>query len=99
MIYCANWPSGRRDVWNTLLKARAIENQAFVAGINRTGKDGEDTEYAGESMVIDPNGQLLFAADKGKPTTASVTINREELDNFRRSFPVGYDWDRFSVEH
>ena len=59
LIYVANWPESRREVWKNLLIARALENQAFVVGVNRIGKDGRDISYSGDSLVIDPRGQII----------------------------------------
>jgi omega-amidase len=58
----ANWPELRREHWRTLLRARAIENQAYVAGVNRVG-DGDGLHYAGDSTVIDPLGETLVEGD------------------------------------
>ena len=62
MIYSANWPESRRNVWNTLLKARAIENQCYVAGANRIGTDGDGIKYCGDSMIINPRGEIIASA-------------------------------------
>ena len=61
LIYVANWPAARNHVWNILLRARAIENQCFVAGINRVGRDGQNIHYIGESCVVHPKGYLSTA--------------------------------------
>src|SRR6185295_345690 len=60
LIYVANWPEKRNTAWKTLLQARAIENQCYVIGVNRVGKDGNDIYYSGESMVIDAMGEVLY---------------------------------------
>ena len=60
LIYVANWPEKRITAWKTLLQARAIENQCYVVGANRTGKDGKDINYSGDSMIIDPLGEILY---------------------------------------
>jgi predicted amidohydrolase len=60
LIYVANWPDRRIHAWKTLLQARAIENQCYVVGVNRVGKDGNDIQYSGESMVVDPLGEMLY---------------------------------------
>jgi predicted amidohydrolase len=79
------------------MTARAIENQAFVAGVNRIGRDGDGTEYDGESMMIDAKGRIQFAAEKGKPFSGTFGVSKSMLDSFRKSFPVGYDWDQFTI--
>src|SRR6478672_6609984 len=60
LIYVANWPEKRVHAWTTLLRARAIENQCYVIGVNRTGEDGNKIHYTGESMAIDPMGEILY---------------------------------------
>ena len=66
LINCANWPASRSEVWKTLLKARAIENQVYVAGVNRTGIDANKISYSGDSMIIDPKGKEMVTASNGK---------------------------------
>lgn len=97
MIYPANWPESRRNVWNTLLKARAIENQCYVAGSNRTSTDGAGITYSGESMIINPRGEVIVSA--GNETNCSITaeISLTELSAFRTKFPVGNDADNFTI--
>ncbi len=60
LVYVANWPETRKLAWKTLLQARAIENQCYVVGVNRVGKDGNDIYYCGDSMIIDPLGEILY---------------------------------------
>jgi len=95
LVYVANWPAARRDVWNTLLKARAIENQSYVVGVNRVGHDSSNT-YAGDSQVIDAKGQYLTILNE-EVQIAYVTLDRSSLSAFRRKFPVLDDRDCFSV--
>jgi len=97
MIFSANWPAARREVWNTLLKARAIENQVYVAGVNRIGKDGSDILYLGESQLINPRGEIM---DKTFSTSGELLlyeISKSDLDDFRVKFPVSNDADRFLI--
>jgi predicted amidohydrolase len=82
----ANWPRARHEHWTTLLKARAIENQAFVLGVNRTGRDPRN-EYGGGSLLIDPRGVTLADAG-GQAGLMEVEIDLQELLAYRRSFPV-----------
>jgi omega-amidase len=96
LIYLANWPAGRTTVWETLLKARAIENQCFVAGVNRVGMDGNKIQYSGSSMVVDPRGIPLAAPADGE-RLVSHTISLEYLHKFRKKFPVLSDRDDFTV--
>lgn len=97
LVFVANWPESRNNVWKSLLVARAIENQAYVVGVNRTGTDGEGTSYAGNSMVVDPKGKILLDASSDEGVF-DITLRLEDLEQFRRSFPVAYDWDRFRIE-
>jgi predicted amidohydrolase len=97
-IYSANWPAVRQNVWTTLLKARAIENQCFVAGSNRTGTDGEGIVYSGESMIINYRGGLVSCAETEKECSISAEISIAELHDFRKRFPVMNDADTFTIE-
>jgi predicted amidohydrolase len=96
LIYVANWPERRIHAWKTLLQARAIENQCFVAGINRVGKDGNDIQYIGESMVISPMGEPLYQK-KDVEDIFTITLNREDLDTVREKFPFWKDADDFQI--
>lgn len=96
LIAVANWPTVRVDAWNQLLKARAIENEAYVIGVNCKGKDSKGFEYDGSTMAID---------FKGKDISTSVgdellyaTLSREKLDKFREKFPAYRDADDFRIE-
>lgn len=97
MLFTANWPDSRKIVWQTLLRARAIENQLYVAGINRTGKDGADIGYSGESMVINPKGTISCDLKNLPEKVGTCTISIEELNLFRRKFPVAGDEDSFEI--
>ena len=96
LIYVANWPDRRHQAWETLLRARAIENLAFVAGVNRIGMDGNNIRYIGGSAIIDYLGNYLvsFAAEPGMATAA---LNMEGLVQFREKFPFHLDADEFTV--
>jgi predicted amidohydrolase len=97
MIYAANWPVARRSVWNILLKARAIENQCYVAGSNRIGTDGNGISYSGDSAIIDPRGEIIIMADAGPEQCITAEISIEELNEFRKKFPVLNDADKFTL--
>lgn len=97
LIYVANWPSPRRDPWRALLVARAIENQAFVLGVNRVGRDGQDLDYAGDSLAIDPRGRILADAADGD-LVVRTTLSRDALTEFRERFPAHLDADRFTLD-
>lgn len=82
----ANWPSARRHHWTTLLRARAIENQAYVVGCNRVGTAGDGTEHAGDSRVVDPMGELLATAS-GVETIVLADVDPERVAATRDRFP------------
>ena len=92
-IYVANWPSSRINVWDTLLKARAIENQSYVIGVNRVGRDGMDLLYSGNSMLVDPMGQVVDRVESGVEKLLKVNIDINKLSKFRTRFPVLKDMD------
>lgn len=96
IIYVANWPARRRDVWQTLLKARALENQCFVVGVNIVGND-RNCEYAGDSVIVDAYGCTIAQCTPAMVETAIAEINMEELQRFRKKFPVLEDADAFSL--
>lgn len=85
----ANWPKSRREAWITLLKARAIENQCFVAGVNVIGTTN-GLEYSGDSMVIDPKGKIIAEAE-AQEGLVMAEIDIEEVNGFRAHFPVKND--------
>ncbi len=97
LINSANWPEARRDVWITLLKARAIENQCFVAGANRVGTDGAGIKYCGDSMIINPKGEVIACAGENKECSITADISMKELSDFRKKFPVLDDADDFII--
>ena len=96
IIYVASWPSSRIEVWNTLLRARAIENQSFVIGVNRIGSDTK-CEYPGGSAIIDPYGRTIGNTFDYQEATAAAEINMNELEAFRQKFPVLNDADSFEL--
>ncbi len=98
LLYIANFPASRRQVWNTLLLARAIENQCYVVGCNRIGIDGEGLHYTGDSQILSPKGEILVQAETGKPCAPSYSLSLDELQAFRKKFPVHLDADDFQVE-
>ena len=97
LVYVANWPEARRKVWNSLLIARAIENQCFVAGVNRVGSDGGGISYSGDSMVIDPKGTKITKVPSYSEGVATVEISVDDLNKFRDKFPVWKDADKFTL--
>ncbi len=92
IIYVASWPTPRVAAWSALLVARAIENQCYVAGVNRVGTDPA-CEYCGGSVVIDPYGRIIAACENGKEEAATAEIDMAALEAFREKFPVLKDAD------
>lgn len=97
MLYIANWPKARVNAWDKLLLARAIENQAYVAAVNRVGKDGNEIEYNGHSCLIDAKGEYLVQPIENKECIISYRISKSELEEFRKKFPLGMDRDSFKI--
>jgi predicted amidohydrolase len=96
LIYVANWPEKRNHAWKTLLCARAIENQCYVIGVNRVGNDGNNIYHSGNSLVIDPLGQVLYhMADEEDINT--ITLSKEKLEEVRTRFPFWKDADDFGL--
>jgi predicted amidohydrolase len=96
LIYVANWPERRSHAWKTLLCARAIENQCYVIGVNRVGSDGNNIYHSGNSLVIDPLGQVLYhMADDEDVFT--ITLQKENLEEVREKFPFWKDADQFNI--
>lgn len=98
LIYVASWPDKRIYAWRQLLIARAIENQAYVVGVNRIGKDGLDIEYSGYSVVLNPKGEPISSTKPNAESIETVTLSYAELENFRNEFPVGLDADKFTIQ-
>ncbi|MBE0640142.1 MAG: amidohydrolase [Bacteroidales bacterium] len=100
LILCiANWPAVRQYAWNHLLIARAIENQAYVAAVNRVGDDGNGLAHTGDSAILDPQGQVITKANPSADQIITATLSKRELHEFRQSFTVGLDWDEFEMKH
>jgi len=94
----ANWPSARRQVWMKLLFARAIENQCYVAALNRIGSDANGLTYSGESVVINPRGNIMHKAAEDTEEIFTVHLNLDEMHVFRKKFPVWLDADDFDLK-
>lgn len=97
LIYIANWPAVRAHPWKQLLIARAIENQCFVIGLNRVGKDINKIEHSGDSMVINAKGEIINQIKINEETEQTTTINKAELIDFRNTFSVLNDADDFTI--
>jgi len=97
LVYVANWPERRSHAWKTLLQARAIENQVYVVGVNRVGNDGNNIYHSGDSMVVDPLGEVLYHAHK-EESVFTCTLQREKLEEVRARLPFWKDADQFRIE-
>lgn len=97
LLVVANWPAARLEAWRTLLRARAIENQAYVAAVNIVGVDGNGVEYSGGSAAIDPNGEVLVEQIEGS-ILLRATLAMAPLESLRAAFPVWQDADRFNLD-
>lgn len=91
-LFVANWPTSRIEAWRTLLRARAIENQCYVVGVNRVGTD-PICGYCGATAIIDPYGQTLAECGRNRVEAVTAEIDMEALEAFRRKFPVLKDRD------
>jgi predicted amidohydrolase len=96
LIYVANWPEKRIHAWKNLLQARAIENQCYVVGVNRIGNDGNNIHYSGESMVIDPLGEVLYHK-KDEEDIFTIALDKDHLNAVREKFPFWRDADEFKI--
>jgi omega-amidase len=96
LIYVANWPERRNHAWKTLLAARAIENQAYVVGVNRVGNDGYQIYHSGNSMVIDPLGEIVYHKEH-EEDIFTMTLQKDHLTEIRNKFPFWKDADTFFI--
>ncbi len=97
LIYVANWPEARKKAWKVLLQARAIENMAYVCGVNRVGVDGKGFAFRGDSMIYDARGKKLADAGKRDETTRTCALSKTDLEAFRAKFPAWKDADAFQL--
>ena len=97
LIYTANFPHARMDAWDALLKARAIENQAYVCGLNRVGVDGADISYSGHSVMLDFKGKEMTGFSEYEENVKTVEIHKEPLEKFREKYAFWKDADRFEI--
>ena len=98
LLVIANWPVARQKVWQSLLVARAIENECYVCGVNRGGTDATGVEYGvGSSIVVDYKGEIIARTSQSSPM-AYAKLSREKLDNLRKKFPVWKDADDFAIK-
>lgn len=96
LLYVANWPERRRHAWKTLLIARAIENQSYVIGVNRVGEDGNGIYHSGNSMVVDPLGEVLYHKEH-EEDIFTIILEKNTLTEIRNKFPFWKDADDFHI--
>jgi omega-amidase len=96
LLYVANWPAARMEAWDSLLKARAVENLSYSVGVNRTGTDGKGLSYTGHSAIVSPLGQTLWYSEKEEEVR--WILDKKFLLELRRSFPSYLDADNFTLE-
>lgn len=90
LLYVANFPEARANVWNTLLRARAIENWSYCIGVNRIGIDGKGISYIGDSAIISPKGNVIFDV-ANQTCVKTIELNWAELQEYRTKFPAYLD--------
>ena len=96
IVVVANWPTIRIDSWNTLLRARAIENQCYVLGVNRVGND-PSCEYCGCSAIINPYGQTVVECERDKECSIEAVLDMQKLEAYRTKFPALKEKDKFEI--
>ncbi len=97
LIYVANWPAVRIEVWKKLLFARAIENHCYLVGVNRIGDDPNGNKYVGDSAFINPRGDYVYQLNKWIEEVSTQTLSWNDFDEFRTKFPVLNDADDFTI--
>ena len=96
LVYTASWPDKRSAHWRALIPARAIENQAYVIGVNRVGHDGNEVYYSGGSMCISPLGDVIYYKPEDEDLY-TFTLNPQDLQKSREQFPFLQDGDKFNI--
>ncbi len=97
LIYVANWPDRRIHAWRQLLVARAIENQSYVAGVNRIGNDGNGIHHSGYSAMLDFKGEQLSTTKPDEESVETISLQKEPLLDFRKHFAFADDADEFRI--
>tara|TARA_B100000809_G_scaffold107339_2_gene105837 strand:+ start:9155 stop:9937 length:783 start_codon:yes stop_codon:yes gene_type:complete len=98
-LYVANWPKPRINAWDTLLKARAIENICYTIGVNRVGKDGNEMEYIGHSQIINPQGNAIKKSTVAAEDSISTILYKAEILTNRTNFKFLDDQDKFTIQN
>jgi predicted amidohydrolase len=97
LLYIANWPKPRRSAWKVLLRARAIENQSYVIGVNRIGRDGQGVAFSGDSAVFDPKGVRLSRTRPDEEYVETLSLSYMKLMDYRAKFRIFLDADDFDL--
>lgn len=97
LLFIANWPNSRKQTYISLLKARAIENQAFVIWVNRVGADGHKIAFSGDSLLVNPLGVIQSQLPENIEEILYTELNPDELATLRKDYKVGLDWDSFEI--
>ncbi|MEX2597785.1 MAG: amidohydrolase [Salibacteraceae bacterium] len=97
LLFVANWPEARVGAWSNLLEARAHENQCYVAGVNRIGKDGNGINHSGNSALFSPKGELLSDFQSGQEQVKTYTLDHEMITTYRGKFTAWKDTDNLSL--
>lgn len=97
IICIANWPDKRQNAFDTLIRARAIENQSYMLGVNRVGTDAADLHYAGGTALVHPYGHTLAACENDREGWCAARLDADELREYRKKFPVLSDADPFTL--
>ena len=97
IVYIANWPEVRKQAYLSLLKARAIENQAYVIWVNRVGEDGQKIHHCGDTQLLDAYGNTVAQSPLNEESLLDIDIDIEALYQFRNQFKVGVDWDAHRI--
>lgn len=98
LLYVANWPERRSHPWKTLLMARAMENQAYVVGVNRVGNDGNAVYHSGDSAAINFKGEIISRTKAKEESVETIVLSKKNLVEWRKIFPAWMDSDDFSIK-
>ena len=98
LLVCpANWPAVRSKVWEVLLQARALENQAYVCGVNRIGFDGINVFHQGDSILLDFKANPIVETELNQTSVVTGILRKDDLEDFRKKFPAWMDADKFVI--
>jgi omega-amidase len=97
LLFVANWPERRNHPWKTLLMARAMENQAYVVGVNRIGNDCNNVYHSGDSVALNFKGEVISKTKANEESIETITISEKNLNEWRKIFPAWMDADQFTI--